>query len=200
MQKIVAILLTLVSWFGCASQQPDHLQRLKEFYPFGLIGDDYGILNEEDLAINTCNVTQAESFSLKGDTPYPYWKCYSIKDASLHCDDPDYDEDEKSLMVILALEIRSKKEQSHDYLTRRAIRLESCKYFQSQFIKMTKDESHICVSGEFWKKHSGETANAEMIWSFDKFKTKKGCVSYFADDCNLKVQLERGCKPKKMKE
>ncbi len=169
---------------------------MKEVYPFGLIGDDYGILNEEDLAINTCNVTQSVPFSLDGDTVFPYWRCYSTKDASLRCDDPDYDEDEKSMMVILVLEIRSKKDGSHDYLPRRAIRLESCKYFQERFNKMTQDESHFCVSGEFWEKHSGDTETAEMIWSFDKFKTKKGCVSYFSDECNLRIQLERGCKPK----
>jgi hypothetical protein len=135
-------------------------------------------------------------FSFDGDTVYPYWKCYSTKDASLHCDDPDYDEDEKSLVVILSLEIRSQNDGSHDYLTRRAIRLESCKYFQNEFNKITKGESNVCVSGEFWKKNPIGTGNAEMIWSFDKFKTTKGCVSYFAGNCDLSVQLEQGCKPK----
>lgn len=196
---MIALAFILFALSGCAFHQLSHVQKLQAVYPFGLIGDDYGILNEEDLAINTCNVTQVESFSLMGDTQYPYWKCYSTKDASLHCDDPDWDEDEKSLMVILALEIRSKRDGGHDYLTRRAIRLESCKYFQDQFNKITKDESHVCVSGEFWRKRSGDSEAAEMVWSFDKFKTSRGCVSYFADECNLKVQLKNGCVPKTMK-
>ncbi len=201
MQNLIAVLLfILIALEGCAFQQIRHLEELKESYPFGLIGDDYGILNEEDLAINTCNVTQAVPFSLEDETTtYPYWKCYSTKDASLHCDDPDYDEDEKSIMVILAIEIRSKRDGNHDYLPSRAIRLESCKYFQNKFNELTKDESHVCISGDFWEKQSSDTGSAAMIWGFDKFKTKKGCVSYFADECSLKAHLEKGCVPKTMK-
>jgi hypothetical protein len=195
-QKLIAFALFALA--GCAFQQVSHIEKLKVAYPFGLIGDDYGILNEADLAINTCNVTRVVPFSLKGDTIYPYWKCYSTKDTSLHCDDPDYDEDEKSFMVILALEVRSKNEESHDYLTRRAIRLDSCKYFQNKFNKIIKGETHICVSGEFWDKHSKDAVNGQMIWSFDKFKTNKGCVSYFADECDFQVQLKNGCVPKAM--
>lgn len=196
---MIALASIFFALSGCAFHQLSHVQQLNAAYPFGLIGDDYGILTEEDLAINTCTVAQSVPFSFDGDTIYPYWKCYSTKDASLHCDDPDYDEDEKSLMVILSLEIRSQNDGSHDYLTRRAIRLESCKYFQNEFNKTTKGESNVCVSGEFWKKNPIGTGNAEMIWSFDKFKTTKGCVSYFAGNCDLRVQLEQGCKPKAMK-
>ncbi len=198
MQKMKALVPIFLALSGCAFHQLSHIQKLKVAYPFGLIGDDYGILSEEDLAINTC-VAQAVPFALDGDTIYSYWRCYSTSDAALRCDDPDYDEDEKSMMVILALEIRSKKDGSHDYLTRRAIRLESCKYFQNEFNKLTKEESHICVSGEFWEKHSKDIVNGEMIWSFDKFKTKKGCVSYFAGQCDLKIQLKQGCRPEAMK-
>ena len=135
------------------------------------IGDDYGILNEDDLAINTCNVLEMESFPPKEISPYPYWKCYPVKDVSIMCDDSGYDEDAESIMTILDLEVRSQKEGNHDYLTRRAIPMESCKYFQTQLEKMTKNESHFCASGEFWSK--GKWNNG-TTWSFDKFKTKKG--------------------------
>lgn len=192
---LLGIILFSHYLYGCSSQQVQHTRNLNTVYPYGVIGDDYGILNEDDLAINTCNVKEVEPFSLTVDTSYPYWKCYSAKDVSILCDDPDYDEDEKSLMVILDLEVRSLKEGNHDYLTRRAIRLESCKYFQNQFKKTTVNESHVCVSGEFWKIDKRNDGNSQMIWSFDKFKTKKGCVSYFADKCNLKAQLDDGCIP-----
>lgn len=181
---------------GCASQRFKRLERLKEAYPFGLIGDDYEILNKDDLAINTCYAYEAKPFSLNGDTDYPYWKCYSTHDVSLRCDDPDYDEDEKALMVILALEVRSKNDGNHDYLPPRAIRLDLCQHFQNEFNKVTEKESHICISGDYWEKYEDDDGSSVMTWSFDKFKTKKGCVSYFAGQCDLKVQLERGCKPK----
>src|SRR3989338_7618395 len=105
MQKMKALVSVFLALSGCAFHPLSHVQKLKAAYPFGLMGDDYGILNEEDLATNTCNA-QAVPFALDADNNYPYWRCYSTTDAALRCDGLDYDEDEKSMMVILALEIR----------------------------------------------------------------------------------------------
>jgi hypothetical protein len=195
MQKVISFLIFFLSIFvdGCASVQTNHLNELKIKFPYGLIGNDYGILSEEDLAINTCNVTEVEPFPPKDISPYPYWQCYGVKDVAIVCDDSGFDEDEKSIMSILDLRVRS-EEAAHDYFTRRAIRIDSCQYFQKELERLTKNEGQICVSGEFWK-YSYEGGKQIGIWSFDKFKTARGCISYFDGDCELKVQLENGCQP-----
>lgn len=196
MQKVVyhfLFVLFLLELAGCFSAQSRHLQEIVRQYPFGLIGNDYGILSADDLAINTCNMVEVESFPPKNASPYPYWKCYWVKDASIICDDSGFDEDEKSIMSILDLTVRS-PEGTDSYLTRRAIRIESCQYFQKELERLAKNEAHICISGEFWRY---DHENRIGIWSFDKFKTAKGCVSYFDGECDLAKKVEKGCKPLK---
>ena len=76
MQKIITSLFVcylITSLSACASQQTLHLRQLKEDFPFGLLGDDYGILNKDDLAINTCNVEEVEAFPPRDVSPYAYW-------------------------------------------------------------------------------------------------------------------------------
>ena len=197
MQKAIKLLFffcLIGSFNACSSQQNLHLKQLKESFPYGLIGEDYGILNKEDLAINTCNVEEVEPFPPQDISPYPYWQCYSVKDVAVKCDDSDFDEDEGSAMSIFDFQVRSKNGNQY-YLTRRAIPMDSCKDLQVKFKKLTENESHVCASGEFWKKDAGSKLNHATTWSFDKFKTKKGCVSYFSGECDLKVQLANGCKP-----
>ncbi len=195
MQKIIYFFVTFLLNYlaGCSSLQTKHLNEIKIKFPYGLIGNNYGILSEDDLATNTCNVTEVEPFPPKDISPYPYWQCYLAKDVSMICDDSGFDDDEKAIMSILDLSVRS-KEGAHDYLTRRAIRMDSCQYFQKELERLTKNEPHICVSGEFWE-YSYEDGKEIGIWSFDKFKTTKGCSSYFDGDCDLKVQLAKGCRP-----
>lgn len=192
--KFLYLFYLVGSFNACTSQQKLHLRQLKESFPYGLVGDDYGILNKDDLAINTCEVEEVVPFPPQDVSSYPYWQCYSVKDVAIRCDDSDFDEDVQSTMAILDFQVRSQKG-NHDYLTRRAIPMESCKYFQIEFKKMTENEQHVCASGDFWKKDAGSKLDHATTWSFDKFKTKKGCVSYFADECDLKVQVANGCKP-----
>jgi hypothetical protein len=111
MQKVVSFLFVFFSIItaGCSSAQTKHLDELKRKFPYGLIGNDYGILNEDDLATNTCNVTEVEPFPPKDISPYPYWQFCGVKDVALVCDDSGFDEDEKSIMSILDLKVRSKE-------------------------------------------------------------------------------------------
>ena len=53
MQKIVVILI-LVVWVSHAETQNEHLEKLKKEFPLGLITDDYGILDIQDLKRNAC--------------------------------------------------------------------------------------------------------------------------------------------------
>ena len=66
-----------------------HLQKLNSKYPYALIGNDYELLSEEDLALNGCEALPSP-FSLTS-TSYPYWQCFETKNTKLFCDGHDYD-------------------------------------------------------------------------------------------------------------
>lgn len=42
----------LFSVIALASEKNDHLQELRELFPYALLTDDFGILNKNDLKIN----------------------------------------------------------------------------------------------------------------------------------------------------
>src|SRR4051794_5847714 len=70
-------------------------------YPYGLLGEDHGLLIEQDLAVNTCEAIP-EPFS-KSSTAYPYWQCFKTGEISILCENPTYSEDERAEAVIMAV-------------------------------------------------------------------------------------------------
>ncbi|MDR3606844.1 MAG: hypothetical protein P4M08_05620 [Oligoflexia bacterium] len=188
---IFLISLQLIPSLTTAGQNPNHLQSAKRKYPYSLLGDDFGILDEQDLASNTCDAYPVP-FSEKS-MAFPYWQCFRTSTASFVCDDAGYDEDEKSQMAILAIDIHGQTE-DHSYLSRRAIHASNCEYFRQKWKKLTGAQENVCIAGQFTEFDKTESKKREGIWTFDKFKTKKGCYSYFYDDCDLRYQMKHGCK------
>ena len=94
-----------------------------------MIGDDFGILNEDDLAINACEATPSP-FSLK-EFYYPRWQCFEAKTVHVICHGHGFDESEKIFYTLLAF-TGTKNKENHEYLTRRTIPYEACiSYAQS---------------------------------------------------------------------
>jgi hypothetical protein len=186
MQKIVLILLILS---GCSHSS--HLQRLNESYPNGRIGDDYGILTRDDLAVNTCNFRGANPSSLEGSAPYPYWQCFFVKDVFISCEEDEQSKEPTLIMGISAVG----QARHHIYVSRQVMTLNRCLGFKKDLKKLTEHQTHICISGEFIRYEPSD----KTVWVFDKFKTKKGCASYW-DDCDLKIQIKKGCQPRFSKE
>ena len=171
--------------------QSEHIQTLQSKFPYSLLGDDFEILNEKDMAINTCEASPAP-FSEKFSES-PYWQCFETKNAKLFCDGHGYDEDEKDFLTVLV--IAGKREgRYHEYITRRAIYYSVCQDFLKDWQRFTKNEKHVCVSGPFTSNEIKKNGQAYSLWIFDKFKTKKGCMPYFVGGCSLKYRLKNGCK------
>lgn len=168
-----------------------HLDRLRARYPYGLLGDDFDILNEDDLAINTCGVLVVP-FSEKS-MAYPYWQCFRIEDTFVSCEVMEYDVDDGSVLALLSFSA-SRQGEKHEYLTRRAICLSDCESFERNWKRITKNEEHVCLSGPYGGVTEELNGIRNVSWAFDKFKTKKGCTSYFANHCNLSAQIKNGCK------
>ncbi len=188
---LILLVWAIIVPHSSALGQTTHTDRLRGHYPYGLLGDDFGILNEDDLAINTCDVWVVP-FSPRS-MAYPYWQCFQTLDTSISCEVMEYDQDEKSVLALLSFSA-SRKGETHEYLTRRAMHLSDCKSFEGDWKRIAKNETHVCLSGPYGGIIEEINGIKKVSWVFDKFKTKKGCVSYFANHCSLSAQIKNGCK------
>lgn len=175
----IAIFLIL---FFCGAYDSCHAKSLDEFkadFPYGLLTDDFGILNKEDLNINTC-VARAEPFS-EDSHSYPYWQCFETKNSDLICEGNKFDLSEKKRMTLLIVSSKLNGE-THEYLYRRMIPIQDCHLFQKEWHRLLKGQKHVCVSGPFIsveKNKNGKT----WLWSFDRYKTKNGWDGSYLGSC-----------------
>ena len=173
--------------------EKEHLEKLKSKYPYGLLGDDYGILKVEDLAINACD-RYLRPFSEEESTPYQYWQCFKVKDATISCEGGGYDEGEHTRLALLVIAAPNKNGY-HEYFHDRTMPLNGCKEHVREWKRLVRAESYVCISGSFVNKEKDKAGRWVFHWDFDRFKTKKGCDSYFEGGCSLKYQLDHdGCK------
>ena len=186
MRKIVGLITCVLGLLPAAFADisKTHLETLKSSYPYGLIGDDYGLLTEEDLAVNTCGVLELTPFSGEKNMAYPYWQCFPVKDTKLECDSMGYDrveQRETGHMEIVALGNGG----FQSYLARNAMNMRVCKRWHRTWSKMTEGEKYVCLSGPYGAYGGIRDGLKETGWRFEKFKTRKGCESFGAR-CSLK--------------
>jgi hypothetical protein len=170
-----------------ADSEKSHLEILKAAYPYGLIGDDYGLLTLEDLATNTCGVERLTPFSGVKNMPYPYWQCFPVKDTKLECDNMGYDPVAKKEMGHMEI-IAHGNDGFHSYLARNAMDVLVCKRWLRSWINKTRGEEYVCLSGPYGAYTDSRDGQKETGWVFDKFKTAKGCESFFEGKCTLRTQ------------
>lgn len=161
-----------------------HLQELKREFPHGLLTDDFGILNKQDLKTNTCIAAPTPFSEENKVSSYPYWQCFEVKNSKMHCELGKYDSHEKTLMSMLVVS-GTRDGALHEFISRRPIPLRACRLYQQDWQKFTMNEKHVCVSGA---EPSKELAGSKItwIWIFGRYKTKKGCDSYFDGECDEK--------------
>ncbi len=190
-----ALLIALTTVCGCATSYYTKIQERSDFlqknYPFTLLGEDYGLLTDDDLAISSC-VAKSEPFSVRNFTPHPYWQCFSTQNADFICDVGETDEN--GVTAILAIVLK-KDGIIHEYLSRRAISLEVCKEFASEWRRLTEQQEYVCISGQFINPSKGESDANTLSWIFESYKTAKGCDSYFEGGCSLAYKIKKGCNP-----
>ncbi|MBI3535760.1 MAG: hypothetical protein HY072_09790, partial [Deltaproteobacteria bacterium] len=108
MQKIITLLCVCSTFMlldvATSNTVSNHLKELHTQYPYGLLGEDYGILNIDDLAMNTCEIIKPEPFSIQSNA-YPYWQCFPSKDVYFSCESSGYDEWTKSTPTILVIAV-----------------------------------------------------------------------------------------------
>lgn len=180
MWRIIIFLITLLNINLLA--KTTHLQELNNAYPYGLLTDDFGILNINDLKINSCMATPSPF--TEDSISYSYWQCFEIKTAKLDCEGRIYDPESKervSLIVVSGI----RNGELHEFISRRVIPLWFCRIYKKNWLKFTKKQKHVCMTGSLIHKKILKN-KIKWAWTFDRYKTKKGCDSYFEDECYLK--------------
>ncbi|MBX9704032.1 MAG: hypothetical protein K2X39_07745 [Silvanigrellaceae bacterium] len=192
-KKITSLFLTLIFFIINIKTfaKSKHLETLISKHPYALLGDDYGILNLDDLAINACRA-RPSPFTLQDFSDYPRWQCFESKKSKLFCDVQDYNVDYDNLGALLVISAK-KNGFKHEYLSRRAIDYDDCKSFAKDWKRLSKNQKYVCVDGSFISQKKASDGGITSYWIFEKFKTKKGCVPYFKHDCDYKYQLKHGC-------
>src|SRR4051794_7468672 len=132
MWKLVVLLLSVASVSFASMLLADQnllspIQQARIKYPYSLIGDDFGILNEDDLAANTCDAIP-QPFSYKS-MAFIYWECFQTHNVSFICDQGDGIPDpHEGLLAFIVLKV-SGEDGEREYLARRPWPMKSCRKF-----------------------------------------------------------------------
>jgi len=162
----------------------------KQKYPYILLTDDYGILNENDLASFTWGVAPYKPFvpSFKEIYAMNYWQCFKREEVTIRLDDmgyPSEDVDPEDTYGNLSIIVNA-NDCTHRYGMRRAWPVNNYLKEFNHWHKLLKNQKYVCIAGTF-ANFEEKIVNGEKHkfyqWQFDRIKTKKGCDSYFKGDC-----------------
>lgn len=156
---------------------------LQKKYPYGMLTNDYGILNERDLLADTEDAEPSPYRINEFQPAYRRWQCFPTKDVTFTYETWKDTDPMGSASVVVDLcffsfEVKNSKP-VHFYGGRRANRLAFCKGLEQSWNRLTKNAFYVCLNG-----HPGSYDNGEKHWTWEQFKTSKGCKSYFQRSCH----------------
>lgn len=151
----------------------NHLSELTSKFPNGLVGDDYGVLTTEDLALNTCRL-KPPPFSPGATHVYEYWICFKSKEVLPTCEDEGV-MDVEGHVGRVNVEAR-KDEIVYQFFEQRPWPLKECKAFVRDLKRVIKRTSHACVSASsITQEEKNEKGQMERVGIFGRLKTHRGC-------------------------
>ncbi len=186
--KLLFILIILVSHSEATSSEKAS-QSLQKKYPQSILTEAYSILTEKDI-LKDWREFENEPFGTRFREGI--WQCFPTPDVRFHFDtwkdsDPMGSGKEIITMCDFEFQVRNQKIWS-DYWGRRGLPLESCQSMQAAWVELTHQEEFVCFSGLPFGKRRVEIRKRKRIithWTWNKFQTRKGCFSYFENDCPL---------------
>jgi len=183
MKKKIIFMLILLCWVPYNIYAID--DSLKKKYPYSVLTNDYGILNEKDL---NDDFKPPIPFSPKNISGYIYWQCYPRDNVTITLKDIGYssqnisDNDGE-----LTITVYRKSGILHKYSMRRNWPVMGVEKKFNRWMKLMKNEKYVCLAGSSAIREDKIMHGQKQqvyFWTFEKIKTKKGCDSYFDGDCN----------------
>lgn len=170
-----------------------HLTELKSKFPYGLLGDDYGILTTDDLALNACDAKPQPFIPTSRYSPYQYWQCFESKNVTFACDSNGIPDKYEGVMGLITVKA-SADGVRHDYIERRLWPINECKGFIKDAAALLKGTKYACISGSFIETEKDRSGRFSTSWIFERIKTKKGCEG---QGCNFTEEYRRNNCPSK---
>lgn len=180
--------LPLAFWLLCSAFCLADPPPYRVLYPYGLLTEDHGILSEEeDLAVDTWRGIPHPYEERGFNGGYPYWSCFSVSQAKAHYEHWHGTDELKGIELCdLQFTVETSKE-IHLYTGRRPFPLEQCRDYVKKWKQLVRDEPYVCFNaydGELGLSRPGRK-KPEKIWTWDRIKTRKGCLDYFGFTCDF---------------
>jgi len=191
-QKIFLIMLAFFIFPLAASALSNNL---KHKYPYTVLTDDYGLLNEIDLDSELDGVKHPPVFSYE-NRAFIYWQCFprdsvtvSLEDLGYSPEDDDesdikYNGENKADLIITA---HGKGGVVHKYTVWGRLPIMQTEDRFNQYLKLMHNEKHVCLAGAYMEKEVGVMQGRKQqvhYWVFEKVKTNKGCEAYHQNGCH----------------
>lgn len=186
---LVGIYLICFSDIGATKSNSKEMDRQTWISSYSLLTPDYGILSQADLAISADHyyLMPFDPFAGRGGA---FWQCFPTKHVSLvHDTWKDNDPMGRSdiILTMCSFEIRTRNGDIwNDYLERRAHQHSYCLELSDNWKRLIHKEPFVCLHGEaagIERKTIKGRSRTVRQWVWMSFKTRKGCHSYFVDDC-----------------
>lgn len=153
-------------------------------YPYQLLTNDYGILNEANLKRYTEEVN-VEPFTGKFNG-LDYWQCYPTKNVTVWYEKQNADPYEKRARGDAHITVSITPTITYDYVPRRSFSSDYAKEKVFTWKHLLKNQQYACIGGTYVSTHKKIKDRQEITehgWIFENLKTKKGCDSYFSGWC-----------------
>lgn len=181
------MILRIIFFLTCSISAHAISAHINEKYSYTLVTDDYGILNEDDLAAYSEYRQKKVPFSGSAEEfSARYWQCFPREEISLtfvdmgHSSDGEIDDDTLADLKITAY---VRPGVFHEYGMRKLMPADEYEKRLQLWRTLLKNEAYVCLGGEFSGR--GErireygSKQEAYTWTFDRIKTKKGCDGYF---------------------
>ena len=166
------------------SKTPDLIK-----HPYAILTANYGIITKEDLAYDASHV-EIGKYDPKTSLSALYWQCFKKGEVTAKFDSwrgPDSGEAWNKIFTMCTIEIDVRHGgELQIYADHRAHQVGYCREFLRDWKKNTWREQYICLNGEGGFFQTSKVDGTYKLWTFEKYKTKKGCDSYFSGACKMR--------------
>lgn len=177
--SIRKFLLLVLMMTSCVSRSAFEISEASR--KFAVVTPSYGVLNGDDIDIYAWRWNYSDA---KPVVFGEYWACFKKSEIrKMECREFDYDALQNEHNAELEILISDGK-RIHDIGARRALDVDVCRKTIFEFKKLLKDEAYFCMGLGFGSTSVAPSGIETVGWFYDKFKTKKGCTSYFGEYCN----------------
>ena len=183
-----------ISWMFIFCSVFCHASTVSHLSPkhrYAVLTGDYGILNDNDVWISE-QIAIPVAFS-EESISYSYWQCFPSENFKFGCTDESEDGKQQASGSIDVVVSRGIHEW---YVMNGMLPGKTCDLVMRKIKKLVSGSPFTCIAG--WgvgteaERQDGQKIHTRS-WIYDRIKTKKGCLSWFEDYCDVnywKKQLE----------